>query len=1061
MRGLDSGRYTTRGDNTVPDPRHPVRQPVPQHAGAQRFADPHAVGWFWRLFGLYGRHTHPVTVTHKGDETGALTADMQEWFLKHLQIARDRKERYRIFDEMDTFGLVSSILDVYAEEATQKDYDRGRAVWVESKSQAMIRAGDECLRNAQVEDRISFIARRACKRGDAFQRTIYETGKGILGWKLANAEKVHRLEDKYGRLIGFREDGQKYRQKTRTVSWPWDYVHFRLLGKYEEAGYGTAILDGMFRPWRQLCLASSTLIWTDTGPVRADEIKVGAVVYCHDPEIQKTHEADLTAVIDMGVQKLVRIRTAHRQITVTENHGMLVRQADGSFIYKRAKDLIANGGVGRENWEGYKNADALVLPRLTFGACTHEIEVPSEGYYVTLSQPIEPGEGCMQKIRDCDLATSAKNTHAFLRGGRSIRYSDFCKLSRVFDLPSVSVRYRSGSCEVPFGTDFKYTADRRFARFFGFMLGDGWVCKNHVGFALGVYEKWNQYYCDLYESLFGSPPNKGNDAIPGERGASMRGSGRPVADLFRAAGFITGFATKVVPGWVFRMSDDFKRELLYGLFDADGGEQGNGWRLSLANETLMRQVWTLLQQSGFKVSRELAEITRAGRQPAWRLYASMCPTDNPVVYEPVTHVDPAGEDRTYDLTVSDELHNFVADGVVSHNTLAEDSVLMYRMRRAPDRNLVLVDVGNMEEHEAVQYLNAWRKKFRKFEFIDPASPNYKKQYNPLTPLEDIFLAMRRDNQTRIESLSGAGNMGELYDLDHFRDKFFGSAKVPKAYFGFEGEINAKATLMQQDVRFARTLKRVQQSLMYGLRQLLEIHYTLLASTADDHTYDFSTPDKAFLVQMSPVSYLDEWERLQLIELRYRIVESMSRLATDMQLDPRVWAIYILLNYAKLPEELVLKLISKTPDEPLTTAGGGGGFGGMESLPTRLRGVLQVMEPDQRTVILESMTPVGIYPMSGKEKVEIAKAMHASPELRKVVGDLAYYHEDEGEGDQRVLRASLQQVDLSILPPTTNGQVLVDDYDDDPEAKQLAEDVKVIAAGEKLKTLPGKKKETTT
>jgi hypothetical protein len=582
-----------------------------------------------------------VTVTGDGDEAAALAEQSQEWYTNYLSIARDRKERYRIFSEMDTFGLVSAILDVYAEEATQRDYDRGVSVWIESKSKAMITAGNECLRNTQMEDRVQFITRRTGKLGDAFQRLIYQTGKGVLGWKVASSSKVHRLEDKYGRLIGFREDGQKYRQKKRKVSWPWDYVHFRLLGKYEEAGYGTAILDALFRPWRQL-------------------------------------------------------------------------------------------------------------------------------------------------------------------------------------------------------------------------------------------------------------------------------------------------------------------------------------------------------------------------------------------------------------------------------TLAEDSVLMYRMRRAPDRNLVMVDVGNMEEHDAVSYLNSWRKRFRKLEFIDPSSPNYKKQYNPLTPLEDVFVAMRPNNNTRIETLSGAGNMGELYDLEHFRDKFFGTAKVPKAYFGFEGEINAKATLVQQDVRFARSAKRLQRSTIYGIRQTLEIHYTLLPTEPNDDTYDFHQPDKEFLVQMSPISYLDEWERLELVQLRYQIVESMSRLAADMQLDPKVWAIYILLNYAKLPEDLVLKLISKTPVEPAAAAAGGGGegFGGMENLSPRVRGTLLAMNPDARNAIMEDMTPTGFTSVSPNEQLEIAKMMHRSPELRKVVGDLAYYYEDEvneaaDEADAKdaqvsmLVRRAFQQTDPSILPPVVAGKLLEDDYEDDKEAKLLKEDMAAL------------------
>ena len=138
---------------------------------------------------------------------------------------------------------------------------------------------------------------------------------------------------------------------------------------------------------------------------------------------------------------------------------------------------------------------------------------------------------------------------------------------------------------------------------------------------------------------------------------------------------------------------------------------------------------------------------------------------------------------------------------------------------------------------------------------------------------------------------------------------------------------------------------------------------------------------------------------------------------------------------------------------------GAGGGGFESLPPRLKGALQDMAPEARRVILETMTPVGMYPLSNKEKIEIARAMHKSPQLRRIVGDLAYYYEDEVEGaeDHRVLRESIQQVDPSVLPPTIKGQVLEDDYEDEPEAKQLKEDVATIKAGKELVELPSSKK----
>jgi hypothetical protein len=188
------------------------------------------------------------------------------------------------------------------------------------------------------------------------------------------------------------------------------------------------------------------------------------------------------------------------------------------------------------------------------------------------------------------------------------------------------------------------------------------------------------------------------------------------------------------------------------------------------------------------------------------------------------------------------------------------------------------------------------------------------------------------------------------------------------------------------------------------------------------------------VQMSPISYLDEWERLELIELRYRIVEAMSRLAMDLKLDARVWAIYILLNYAKLPEDLVLKLISTTPETPPAEEPG------MESLSPRMRTVLGTLSPEQRTIITEDMRPTGFYTLSVEEQTAIAQAMHRSPELRKIVGDIAYYHEGDATS---VLWEAAQQMDPSILPVVVGGQILEDDYSDEPEAQALKNDKKTL------------------
>lgn len=315
------------------------------------------------------------------------------------------------------------------------------------------------------------------------------------------------------------------------------------------------------------------------------------------------------------------------------------------------------------------------------------------------------------------------------------------------------------------------------------------------------------------------------------------------------------------------------------------------------------------------------------------------------------------------------------------------------------------------------YVNQWRQRFRKTMVVDPASPDFRKQYNPLTPLEDIFVPLIEGRESRVETLAGGGNIGEIYDLDHFRDEFFGTAKSPKAYFGFEGDVNAKATLYTQDVRWARTIKRGQRALLFGLRQLADTHLTLLrAPGSEDKKYDIGQTANAYVLQMAPISTLDEAARLELMKMRMELIEMMSRLATDMQLDPRAWATYLLLNYAKLPEDMVLKLIKKTPDEvaPAPAAGAPPGFEAARDRAGR--------------------QALGFYPLSEAEQVAIARCVHDSPRLRK---SLSWFHEVwVDEPSMEVL--ARRQTDASLIPPF--GLKVEDNVDNTSAAKQLQEDL---------------------
>lgn len=583
---------------------------------------PHKRGWFYDLLGYFGRQEHPAAANF--DPDALVDADGMEAPEAALALTGDRSKKLSIWEEMDSFGLVSSILDLYAEESTQPDYDKQKRVWIESASKQMEQVGQRCLDNLQIEDRIPAIARRLAKYGDDYRRFVYEAGKGVLGWRSVPVAEMTRVEDQYARLVGFKQQGKKFRKGARDVSWPWDYVHFRLPGKDDSDLYGTSILESMFRPWRQLALA-------------------------------------------------------------------------------------------------------------------------------------------------------------------------------------------------------------------------------------------------------------------------------------------------------------------------------------------------------------------------------------------------------------------------------EDAMLMFRLRRTPDRNAIFVNVGSLDPTEAAQWTNNYRKKFRKSEFIDPASSNYRKQFNPLTPLEDVFLPVRQGDDVRVEQLAGSGNVGEVYDIEHYRDAFFGSARVPKAYFGFEGDINAKATLLQQDVRFARTCKRMRSSLILGVRTALDFHYVLSGEPGEASSkLDPTKRENSYVVQMSPISYLDEFERLELIQLRFQIIEAQARLAGDLQLDARVWASYILLNYAKLPEELVLRLLTKVEQSSAPPEADAAALesrlnkeqlGLWRDLPRELRE--QVLDPKRH------QRRLGISQLTESEQVAIARQIHTDPKLRKLIGDIAFFYSEPD-----LMEMADAQRDLSRIPVVAaRGMVSADS--EDTHAKQLEEDLKTL------------------
>lgn len=154
--------------------------------------------------------------------------------------------------------------------------------------------------------------------------------------------------------------------------------------------------------------------------------------------------------------------------------------------------------------------------------------------------------------------------------------------------------------------------------------------------------------------------------------------------------------------------------------------------------------------------------------------------------------------------------------------LLEDAALIYRLQRAPERFAFYIDVGDMPPAEALAYVNRVRQQMKKQKFFNPSTGKLDMRMNPMAQDEDFFIPSRKGTDgTRVETV-GAPSWQSMEDIEYFQDKLFAAIKIPKAYLGKE-DGTVRAVLSQEDVRFARTVLRLQREIRNGLWKTTRVH----------------------------------------------------------------------------------------------------------------------------------------------------------------------------------------------------------------------------------------------
>ena len=168
-------------------------------------------------------------------------------------------------------------------------------------------------------------------------------------------------------------------------------------------------------------------------------------------------------------------------------------------------------------------------------------------------------------------------------------------------------------------------------------------------------------------------------------------------------------------------------------------------------------------------------------------------------------------------------------------TLLEDAMMAYRIVRSPDRRVFYIDVGNIPPQDVEQYMQRVMTQMKRNQIVDVNSGRVDLRYNPLSIEEDYYIPIRgQASQTKIEPLGGGKYTGDIEDVKYLRDKLFSALKIPASYLArAEGADEDKATLAQKDIRFARTIQRLQRSIISELEKVAIIHLFTMGYRGND------------------------------------------------------------------------------------------------------------------------------------------------------------------------------------------------------------------------------------
>jgi hypothetical protein len=198
--------------------------------------------------------------------------------------------------------------------------------------------------------------------------------------------------------------------------------------------------------------------------------------------------------------------------------------------------------------------------------------------------------------------------------------------------------------------------------------------------------------------------------------------------------------------------------------------------------------------------------------------------------------------------------------------LMEDAMLIHRIMRAPEKRMFYVNVGNIPPNEVEQFMQKTINQMKKTPYVGDDG-QYNLKFNMQNMMEDFYLPVRGgDTSTRIETTKGMEYDG-ISDVRYLQEKMFAALKIPKAYFGYEGDLSGKATLAAEDIRFARTVERIQRILESELTKIALVHLYTQGFDGESLTN--------FEIKLTTPSIIFEQEKVALLKEKVDLANQMK------------------------------------------------------------------------------------------------------------------------------------------------------------------------------------------